>query len=283
MRNRTGKTGIEIRNISDIEEIIEVEAMQRSVWGMDDLSIVPRTQLSAAVHVGGTLLGAFEDERLIGFAYGFYGLLDGRPVHHSHMLAVDPDYRSHDLGYRLKVEQLERVRSDRLADIITWTFDPLRSLNAYFNFAKLGVVSDTYEVDVYGANTSSFLHRTGTDRLFVCWFINSERVKKLLESRPQEVGPESFEAERLVRLSHAGLPIRSAEVLDQVALTIEIPLDIGKVEQEDLDTALLWRAETRRAFLEALDAGFIVAGYRRITERSGAYLLLRTGLKEFGR
>lgn len=277
---QTGTTGteIELRPITDIDGMIEVERMQKAAWGMDDLAIVPRTQLSAAVHVGGTLIGAFDGGRMVGFVYGFYGFLEGSAVHHSHMLAVDPEYRNHNLGFRLKIAQLEEVRKDGLADRLTWTFDPLRSLNAYFNFSKLGVVSDKYEVDLYGGDASSFLHRTGTDRLFVTWFINSGRVKKVLEGAADEAPKEDYEAERLVRLSHSGIPIRSAEVRDQDSMTIEIPLDIGKVEDEDLGTALLWRAETRRSFLDALNAGFVVTGYRKVTDRSGAYLLQRTDL-----
>lgn len=283
MQTVTKGTKIELKAINDVEGMIEIERMQKDAWGIDDLAVVPRTQLSAAVHVGGTLIGAFDDDRMIGFVYGFYGLLNGHPVHHSHMLAVEPGYRNHNLGYRLKIAQLERVREDGLADRMTWTFDPLRSLNAYFNFAKLGVVSDKYEVDLYGGNASSYLHRTGTDRLFVTWFINSGRVKELLADGAKELEDQDFEAERLVRMSHSGTPIRSAEVRDQGSMTIEIPADIGKIEEADLGTALLWRAETRRSFLDALNAGFVVEGYRRVTDRSGAYLLRRREIGEMER
>ena len=47
---------------------------------------------------------------------------------------------------------------------MTWTFDPLQSLNAYLNFTKLGVVSNRYLPEFYGEDPSSFLHQTGTDR-----------------------------------------------------------------------------------------------------------------------
>jgi len=61
---------------------------------------------------------------------------------------------------------------------MTWTFDPLQSLNAHLDFAKLGVVADAYKINFYGESTSSFLHKigTGTDRLWVTWLLDSERV-----------------------------------------------------------------------------------------------------------
>lgn len=259
--------------------------MQRSTWGVDDLSVVPLTQLSAAQHVGGTLLGAFDGERLVGFAYGFYGHVGGKIVHHSHMLAVDPGYRNHDLGFRLKVEQLKSVRADGIADRITWTFDPLRSLNAHFNFSKLGVVSDNYEVNVYGENAASFLHRTGTDRLFVTWLINSRRVARFIGDESveiDEIRTSDPEADTLLRCSEAGLPVREASIGGQDRLAIEIPADIGAIEDSDLDAARLWRGVTRHAFLEALRAGFLVTDYRLNDDRSGSYLLRKMKIEEFG-
>ncbi len=88
------------------------------------------------------------------------------------MLAVRPAYR------KLKLAQRERALAKGIGRI-TWTFDPLQSLNAHFNFGKLGVVSDVYKVNLYGAQTSSFLHRLGTDRLWVNWLLESRLTKGL--------------------------------------------------------------------------------------------------------
>ena len=76
--------------------------------------------------------------------------------------------RQHDLGLKLSNAQRERALGLGIREM-TWTYDPLQSRNAHFNFAKLGIVSDTYKVDFYGPETSSLLHRNGTDRLWVTW------------------------------------------------------------------------------------------------------------------
>ena len=60
------------------------------------------------------------------------------------MLAVLDAYRHLDLGSRLKQAQRERALAMGVHEM-TWTFDPLQSRNAHFNFSKLGVVSDTYK------------------------------------------------------------------------------------------------------------------------------------------
>lgn len=79
---------------------------------------------------------------------------------------------------------------------MTWTFDPLQSLNAHINFAKLGVVADAYKVNFYGETTSSFLHQIGmgTDRLWVTWLLDSPWVHERLQTkdRIRVSVPESF-------------------------------------------------------------------------------------------
>src|SRR5436853_2757225 len=101
------------------------------------------------------------------------------------MLSVKSAYRNFNLGYKLKLAQRERVLAQGI-DRITWTFDPLQSLNAYFNFRKLGVIADAYKINFYGEATSSFLHQIGTDRLWVTWLLDSERVRERLENEKKE-------------------------------------------------------------------------------------------------
>lgn len=241
---------VTIRRIDDVAEMRAVELLQKEVWGVPDLDVVPLTHLVAAKEAGGTLIGAFDDEVLVGFVYGFPSFEFGRHAHHSHMLAVKPEYRNLDLGRRLKLAQREHVIAQGIG-LITWTFDPLQSLNAHFNFNKLGVVADRYLPDFYGAEATSFLHQTGTDRLWVSWLISTERVKEIISG----AGPTQVE------------PVNDS-------LSIEIPGDINSLQQQDPGSALRWREETRRAFTEAIKAGYVVVGFTREHD-AGRYLLIR--------
>src|SRR6266487_2976022 len=91
---------------------------------------------------------------------------------------------------------------------ITWTFDPLRSRNAHLNFSKLGVISDSYRPDFYGAQTSSSLHTNGTDRLWVTWRLADSRVEERLKGKSRR--SETLDAlallEPLVRFNGDGNP-----------------------------------------------------------------------------
>ena len=273
----TGTQTILIRDINGGAELRAVEELQKEVWGLPDLDVVPLTQLVAAQAAGGTLVGAFDRETLAGFAYGFAGYEHGQLAHHSHMLAVLPAYRNSNLGYRLKLAQRERVVAQGCA-LMTWTFDPLQSLNAHFNFNKLGVVADRYLVNFYGEDASSFLHRNGTDRLWVTWPLTSRRVIGRLDAAAP--APEPEDVTPLVQLGLDGSPLRNdpAAALAQEQALIEIPADIGALERQGGEMASAWREATRWAFSEALAAGYLVTGFTRSHQdelRRGTYLLSR--------
>src|SRR5687768_15306206 len=168
----TRKT-IVIRDIKTVDEMHEVEELQRQIWGVSDLDVVPALALRPQVEVGAILLGAFADGRMVGFVFGFPGILNGETIIHSDMLGVTSEYRSQSVGYLLKLAQRDAALAMGVKRI-TWTFDPLQSRNAHLNFGKLGVIADRYLINYYG-DTSSFLHRFGTDRLWVTWLLDRER------------------------------------------------------------------------------------------------------------
>jgi predicted GNAT superfamily acetyltransferase len=108
------------------------------------------------------------------------------------------------------------------------------------NFAKLGVIADRYYVDYYGM-TSSFLHRYGTDRLWVTWLLESERVEARLRQEPV------------------------TEVSGGVV--IEIPTEITSDHE-------YWRLKTREAFTSALEKGHVVEEFY-VSAGVGRYVLNR--------
>jgi predicted GNAT superfamily acetyltransferase len=281
---------ITIRDLKGIDDLIQLKAVEKEVWRMSDDDTIPLTLAIACKAAGNIFVGAFEarnkdkekdKEKLVGFAFGFLGREHGQTTLHSHMLAVLDAYRHLDLGSRLKHAQRERAMSMGIHEM-TWTYDPLQSRNAHFNFSKLGVVSDTYKVDFYGPETSSILHRNGTDRLWVRWILNSRRVRDRLAGKNINARAETLDALRLlaplVRFDPSGKPARAdlAESLARQRVSIEIPGDILEVERADMGLAREWRDATRWAFREALKAGFVVVEFCRSIrgqQGPGAYLL----------
>ena len=289
MMSRGGAQRIEIRDLKSIHDLSQLIAVEKAVWGMADEDALPLTLAIACKAAGNIFVGAFDKDndkdKLVGFAFGFLGRANGQTTVHSHLLAVLDAYRHLDLGSRLKQAQRERAMVMGVREM-TWTYDPLQSRNAHFNFSKLGVVSDAYKVDFYGPETSSMLHRNGTDRLWVRWMLNSRRVRDRLAGKSMTTSGrlETLDALRLlsplVRFDPSGKPGRAdlAESLARQRVSIEIPGDILEVEHTDMGLAREWRDATRWAFREAVKAGFFVSEYCRSVrgqQGPGAYLLQR--------
>jgi predicted GNAT superfamily acetyltransferase len=292
MAETKSKPAITIRDLQSLEDLRQVEQVEREVWGLSELDTTPLTLATATQAAGSIWVGAFDEEKLVGFAFGFLGAERGRLIVHSHMLAVREPYRSWHLGYKLKLAQRERALALRIDGVriheMTWTFDPLQSRNAHLNFTKLGVVSESYKVDFYGPETSSLLHRNGTDRLWVTWPLMSRRVHERIQGKESraEVMDALSTLTPLVQFNGDGKPVCTdlTDALSRQRIAIEIPSDIGCVERKDPALARQWRLQTRWAFTEALNAGFFVAEFCRTVrgqQGPGVYLLDKARLDEY--
>ncbi|RIK19204.1 MAG: hypothetical protein DCC52_15315 [Chloroflexi bacterium] len=119
------------------DECVQCEEVQKQVWDMPDFrDVVPASFLITAAKNGGILIGAFHDEQMIGFAFGFLGSEGAgatrRLKHTSHMLGVLPGVRVQGLGAQMKFLQREAALAQGL-DLMTWTYDPLQAVNAQLN------------------------------------------------------------------------------------------------------------------------------------------------------
>lgn len=270
---------IQIRELDSIAELQQALALEKEIWELADRDVTPITMAVATRAAGAMWLGAFNQSELAGFALALPSLERGSIGFHSHMLGVRSMHRRSGIGRALKVAQRQRALALGIKKM-TWTFDPLRAANAHLNFSMLGVLCDDYRIDFYGAETSSPLHTNGTDRLWVSWPMAEKRVEDRL--RGKDVRAEVLDAlahlEPLVRFNGNGGP---AEADVSLALTrqraaIEIPGDIARIEREDRTLAREWRWATRRAFIEALKAGFVLTEFCRSIrgqQGPGAYLL----------
>lgn len=166
-----------IRELSTEAELREAVALQKTIWGFDDADLLPFRMMVVATKIGGQLLGAFAEERMVAFCLAIPGLKEPlKPYLHSHMLGVLPEYRNAGLGRALKLRQ----RDDALArgiDLIEWTFDPLELKNAHFNIEKLGAIVRRYVRNQYGRSSSHLHGGLPTDRCVAEWWIRKPRVR----------------------------------------------------------------------------------------------------------
>jgi len=151
-------------------------------------------------------------------------------------------------------------------------------LNAHLNISKLGAVGKSYRVNYYG-ETTSFLHRTGTDRLWVTWLLQSERVKERIAGSSVTDTSAFAEIPAVVRVGENEEPISTEqEHSGRQSLAIEIPENLNTLLKENLDLAIRWREATRNAFTKTMAAGFVVTEFCRMTcegRKPGAYRLNR--------
>ena len=169
------KPSITVRSCDSLEDFHACVALQREIWGEDDLEVEPATLFVVAAHTGGQVLGAYDGNTLVGFTLALAALRNGAPFLHSHMTGVRANYRDCGVGRMLKLFQREEALS-RDIRLIEWTFDPLALRNAHFNLNRLGAICRRYVPNLYGVTTSPLHRGLATDRLVAEWYLDSPRV-----------------------------------------------------------------------------------------------------------
>ena len=266
---------VQIRDVELPSEYDACAHLQIDVWAFAEIEVVPAGHLIAMHHYGGTCIGAFDGDRMIGFVCGFGGWDRGQPFHHSHMLAVLPEYRGRQIGENLKWAQRERVLEQGI-ELINWTFDPLQAPNANLNVNRLGCVARRYKVNLYGESKSPLHGGIPTDRFEAEWYLKSQRVLNARAARPDEWPLwESLPRANRTRFTSESLlacePALDLD-LDVDAFLIEVPGTITDLMARDRDLALDWRHKTRKLFQEYFEKGYRVEGLHR-DEASAFYRL----------
>jgi predicted GNAT superfamily acetyltransferase len=264
-----------IKIIENIDEMHQVEQLQRLVWQENETDIIPAHLMNSAVHSGGLLIGASVDQEVVGFVFGFpgtYSTPDGpRLKHYSSILGVKTEWRDQGIGFALKRAQWQMVRHQGI-DRITWTFDPLLSRNAWLNITRLGAVCNTYLRDFYGKMNDALNHGLPSDRFDVDWWVDSHRVNRRLSRRRRN-------NLSVVHFLASGVPVFNASEMDIKGLPhpggksdiklgddlpillVEIPADFLALKDIDIKLALDWRMHSRSIFEDLFKAGYLVTDF----------------------
>jgi predicted GNAT superfamily acetyltransferase len=237
---------IEIGKLSTQEEFRQAVALQKEIWGFADIELAPVRLFTVASKIGGFSLGAFDNEKMIGFCLALPGLKEGGKGYlHSNMLGVLPSYSNHGLGRSMKLAQRTEAIEQGI-DLIEWTFDPLELKNAYFNLEKLGAIIRRYVPNMYGMTSSPLHGGLPTDRCTAEWWISGDRAEAAINGRPMN---------------------RPA-----VEATIEVPNAIAELRKNDPDQARAIQEAVGERFVKLFGMGLAVTGFERSKE-TGSYLL----------
>ena len=237
---------IQIRKLTEHREFVEAVALQKTIWGFDEIDLLPVRLFVVATKIGGQAFGAYDGNKMVAFCLAIPGLKpDGGFYLHSHMLGVLEGYRDRSLGRRLKLAQREDAIARGVA-LIEWTFDPLELKNAFFNLERLGAVVRRFVFNQYGTTSSALHGGLPTDRTIAEWYVGGARVKGLLEGSP------------LAR--------------PEIAARIEVPADIGEIKKHDPARAKEIQTAVSEQFDRHLSQGLAAIGLER-GDKTSAYLL----------
>ena len=239
--------GILVRHCCGIGEFEACVRLEREVWKSADIDVVPIPLFVVASKTGGQVLGAFQGDHLLGFTMAIAGWRNGKPLLHSHMTAVSAAHRNLGVGRQLKLFQ----RADALArwiSLIEWTFDPLITKNAYFNFMRLGAIAQHYVPNAYGITTSPLHAALPTDRLVAEWHLNSQRVLRVLSGK------------------------RSTPKFDKKAVRISVPTDLDGLRTSNPEKAAQIQAEIQAQFTRLLAKNYAATAVA--TTQSGVDYIL---------
>ena len=252
-RGNTGSTDgkVEVRRLSDLEDLNEAVAVIKAVWGKSGGGLLPVELLRAYAHAGDPVLGAFQVDsgKMIGICVGFLAAQSKGDLHlHSHMTGVVPGIQHRGVGFALKSAQRDWCLERGIGEV-RWTVDPLLAANAWFNVAKLGGTAHTYLTRFYGAMDDELNRGEETDRLEKTWRVDSDRVASLLNG-----GSANGQTPRIER-------------------TVAIPADYYALRASDPDEAGRVRLEVRQQLTDAFEAGLEITGF----SRDGGYQLTARG------
>jgi len=282
-----------IRPVESVADLQQLERLQLTIWDMDEMEVVPARTMHAIAYNGGLLLGAYDGEEVIGFIFAVIGTVQGleqrvdqvaaaRLQLYSTIMGVLPAYQGQGIGYRLKLAQREFALRNGLR-LVTWTYDPLESRNAWLNIGKLGAVCHQYLRNFHGEQ-GGINAGLSTDRFYIEWWVTGNRARSRVGRGRRPLSYEQLIAGRTVLINEAefdeaGIPAPPATFVESDAnlILVEIPSDFQAVKTQDMDVAREWRAHTRVLFEHYFEHKYIVTDFARRTDEEGrerAYYVL---------
>lgn len=255
---------IEIRALVEISELEQVRALEAKIWG--DYDSIPTHQTITAVKNGGLVLGAFSDGQLIAFQYSFPGFNGQKVYLCSHILATLPEYRNKGIGEKLKYAQREEAYKLGY-ELITWTYDPLESINGYLNIGKLGGRCSNYIPNCYGEMEDLLNKGIPSDRFLVHWQTlpkkgpNSSVVPAEYDGFSNTIN--SWEVRENGLVYPGAMKLNKIPKSSNEPIYVAIPKNFREIRETSHDAALSWRLQTREIFTYLFQSGWEVTGYQK--------------------
>ncbi|MBK8021759.1 MAG: GNAT family N-acetyltransferase [Chloroflexi bacterium] len=161
---------IDIRVLHTIDELEAAVDVELAVWGLNPRNAVPSALMHVLTLRGGLVLGAYEEDRMVGMLLSLPAQDGDEWMLWSHMTGVHPQVQGRGIGLALKRVQREWALAHGYRRI-GWTVDPLQRGNAHFNFRLLGqdaaLCATAYHVNftaTWTTTSTGASHPTGLKR-----------------------------------------------------------------------------------------------------------------------
>lgn len=259
---------IDIRNQ---RRYLEFAELYMKTQGTSQLDVWPLRQLIKLRDFGGSILGAYLNDQLVGLDVAVPGFDGGHRVMISGGVDVDSGYQGLGIGTALRWRQ--RLHLLELGcETMVVHMDPLLPRSPAFHIRKLGVVGTAYREMYFGKNTFTSQGDVDTDRLECTWHVASSRVADLASgsASPDSSNLPTSEvkqiAESLIEDETALEPLTALTVNLEAATTgsrsvILAPCVAPRLYTQD-PTATQAARESLRGHLQAeLHRGLTVKGY----------------------
>ncbi|MED3563083.1 GNAT family N-acetyltransferase [Bacillus xiapuensis] len=260
---------VEVKLLTTIEELEQVQQLEKSVWKDQ---VIPIHQTLTAVKNGGIVVGAYHQNQLVGFSYGFPGFINGKPYLCSHMLGIEKNFRGQGIGEFLKKAQ-KNAAIEKGYDLLTWTYDPLESVNAFLNLTKLKAICSTYVKNCYGDMKDGLNQGLPSDRFQVEWWISTPYIE---EAHQDELS--AIERVPYVQTAN-GLPqlaeVDPSSFFSRWALLVPVPKQFQQMKKDAPELALDWRLKTRELFEALFENGFAAVRIVKTGDEPVVYYLLK--------
>ncbi|MFT4110797.1 hypothetical protein [Propionicimonas sp.] len=155
---------LRVAPLTGVDDLATASGLYRDVFGYTkpEATLNPRLLMAMAAN-GGSMVGAWDAERLVAFGYGFTGHAGGETYFYSQAVVVADGLQGSGVGRRIKAEQRRLALANGLHHM-RWAYNPILSRNAHFNLSVLGAVGRWFVPDCYG---------DGESRLVVDWDLDA--------------------------------------------------------------------------------------------------------------
>lgn len=256
---------LEVRELVEVEDLRGTLELFDRIWRGERMFAVE--VLRALSTHGSAVLGAFREGRMVGAQVAFLGRDDGELLLHSHVTGVEPSLQHEGIGAALKWAQRDWALA-RGIELVTWTFDPMVSRNAYFNLRKLGATARGFLRDFYGPMGDSINVGERSDRLEITWRLRDPRVEAAAAGGPVERGAGGA---TVLLDAEEGRPRPPTPAPEAPVALVRIPTDYLALREGDRELARAWRDAAADALEGAFERGYVAVDFLR----DGAYVLER--------